>query len=181
MVGWSSIILGGGQGALNWLDSGLQAPSSDESGWNGYTLRQWLDWSTLVGAAATKLRITMQGGSADTVTVGNVYVQTAGTVDADSANYSTTPIEVLFSGGSGFTSTNGSLEVSDPISISVGSGDDLVVGFYIGTGDVLRRRSSGSGSTQEQYYKTGNDASTVTTSGYSHYTGHAGVAVLEYI
>lgn len=164
MTMWRTLIMRG-PAAASWTDAGLPALDSDETSWNGYTVRAYIPWATLVAASASKLRITVQGGTTDTITCPNVYVQKTGTVDADECDFTTTPVEVLFSGASGFTSVSGATQVSDEVTLALTGSDNIAISMYFQTGDTSRRNTSATGT--YSYYKIANDASTVNTSAYS--------------
>lgn len=161
-----------------WIDASLPSIGSNESSWNGYTTRVVIDWASLVGESASELRLTMMGGTTDTIVSPHLYVQKqAGSGDV--YDFLTTPVEPLFGGSSGFTSTNGSEEVSDGVSLTLGPSDLIVVSWHIQTGDVMRYSSGATGI--DTYYKSGDDAATVNVSGYSSISGHIyGISKLEY-
>lgn len=167
MTLWKDALLASGVngGSASWVDASIPAIDTDATGVGTDTLRIFIPWSTLVGASKSTFRLTLRGG-ASSVTASNVYIGVAGTRDADSMDFAATPVEVKFGGASGFTIGSGVTAVSDPITLAVGASDGIVVAFYQSAGASVRY-SSADPLGYFSYFKSGNDANTVVTSGYS--------------
>ncbi len=123
------------------------------------------------------VRVTFKSSSDSPLTIGNAYIGQA--ADAgDAYDFQTTPVELLFSGVSGFAIAANTTIVSDAAVYSIPSGKNLVVSAYCSGdashGNVMKDNTSAGWS---NYYKLANDASTVNATGYISNTGAHVVAV----
>lgn len=140
---------------------------SNDSGWNGYTIRE--DMSTaLLGGSATKMKFTLQAASGSSALVSAAYVQIAA-ASGDPYDFDTTPVQILFGGSGSVTVPASSTVTSDEVALSIDGTRPLVMSVYFGSPATIRAYSGTSGFTSR--YKFGNDATTVDTSGYFTTTG----------
>ena len=97
--------------------------SGDVSGWGGFSIR---NLCTTSGATGTKVRITVKAPASGTFKCDHVGIGKQSTT----YNTAATPVELLFSGGSGFTlASGGGTLTSDFANMNVASGDVLIVIF----------------------------------------------------
>lgn len=150
-------------GAGAWVTSESWVPNNNSAGWSGYTVR------LVVGAAqftqtGSKCRLTVNFGS-NAGNIGALYIgESAGSGGTNYA-FSTTPVQVLFSGSPTLSLPTGGIVVSDEVLLPITGSADLVIAAYFNGSTDLRVRMGETG--WYQIYKSGNDASTVAATGYS--------------
>lgn len=158
----------GGAGPPSWhIALSLAADSGPNTGWNGYTVRHRLGQSRL-GGACSKIRV--YGYASTTAVIDKCYVQEAAAT-GNVYDFSTTPVQILWSGSASHTFANLVLEVSDDTSLTISGTRDVIISLHFSGSSNMRGWTdipSGSGA----YYKLGDEAATVAASaGYSTTTG----------
>lgn len=156
-----AVAAGGWRTIWDW--TALTTGSSP--GWSGYTLRTRAIASAL-GGAGTKLRITCKAAAGGTLS--KSYVQVAA-ASGDAYDFSTTAVAVTWNAGSaGYTVGTNTTQLSDEISLTFDGSRDLVFSFYFSSLGNIYPQTGASGRTNSvEYYKAGDDAATVDTSGYT--------------
>lgn len=94
--------------------------------------------------------------------IDNCFIQAAGT----GANFASTPVRVKFNGNNGVRLAQYDRIYSDDIDLPIASSTDYIISYYIASGS-LPRAYGGVVTGYDTYTKSGDDTSTVTTSGYS--------------
>jgi len=150
---------------ITWATAASAALFNDFSTSNGYTYRQMIPSSDISNAGRPYTRVTFKVSAKRPLTLNPIYIgQKADSGDA--YDFQTTPVELKFSGSSGFAAAAGQIVTSDPALFTIPIGKDLVISFYV-SGD-----SGHNGFKKDQkvgwnyYYKGGNDAATVNATGY---------------
>lgn len=158
-----------------WLTA-VAATLNADGGWSGYTPRNIISSSVISNAGLAYVRVTFKSGVAGGMVVSNAYIgQKADTGDV--YDFKSTPVELLFSGVSGFSIGANTSIVSDSAAFSIPSGKDIIVSLYISSG-YARVNNSVTG--WSNYYSSGNSAGTVNASGYSSLGGYSvGVSLIE--
>lgn len=143
---------------------------TDGGGFNGYTVVQRLTPTalTLPTDDIEQIRVTFRAGNGEALTITNAYIgHRAGAGDA--YDFSTTPVQLLFSGGASGAVSIGSTLTSDWASFAYNKTSDLLIAYYVGGGvgvDTLRRKAGVANT--NSYYKVANEAATVDkSSGYT--------------
>lgn len=162
---------------INWVTVATSGVSGDDGGWNGYTLRQVINSAQLANTGLSKARVSFIASStAGGMVIGAAYIgMAAGSGDA--YDFSTTPTQLLFSGGSGVTVAQGATTVSDMATFTIVPSGNLVISLqFTGASATLH---SGPLTGWQSYYKLGTDAATQNTSGYSTWTPAMCVSLIE--
>ena len=152
----------GGNG-LTTVATPPNPPSTNDAGWAGYTSREVISSSQLSATGLTSVRVTFKAGTAG-LSLTNAYIGEAGSANAYS--FASTPVQLTFNGGSASAAVASNATItSDPVTFTVQPVQNLVVSSYTaGTSDY--QYSAGS-TGWLNYYKHANDATTVSTSGYT--------------
>lgn len=149
---------GGGGGAwstaFSWTDEAIA------NTWGGYSIRCVINSSVLV--AGSKMRITLGAGS-NGFTLSKCYIQTAA-ASGDPYDFSTTPVQVKFSGANSLTLAANASRLSDEIALAPNTSRNLIVSGYFSAGNVATNTAFSSMNT---YYASGDTAATVNASGYT--------------
>lgn len=130
--------------------------------WGGYTLRNVIPVSAL--AAGYKVRLTLTAPAGNNIVISNAYLQTQA-ASGDPYDYSTTPIQVFFSGVAGVTIPAGGSVVTDEVIVGVSGSTPIVFAAYFTTAASLRTATGSTGFAS--YYWAGNNTTTVNQSGGS--------------
>lgn len=150
---------------VEWFTSASAVLTTNDTGWAGYTMRQFIPNTAISNPGGTKSRLTLQAASTgNPVRVSAMFINTRNPA-GDPYDFVTTPIQVKYNGLVSWTIAPGGQIVTDEIAYAPASGDDVVISFYFQLATDLRRATSAPG--WQVYYKFGNDASTVNASGYS--------------
>jgi len=153
------------------------ATMTGSSSWNGETMRQRIDTSVITNPdGLASVRVKLQSSSGTSADINKAYIGIAATA-GDAFDFASTPVQITFGGNNSVTIPANSEVISDEITISIPAGSSLIVSAYMPTASGLKAKSALAG--WQGYYKAGDDAATVDTSGYS--TGQAvyGVAVID--
>lgn len=105
--------------------------TANDTGWENFTHRNVFP-ITAAGGPLNQFRVTFEASSANTWKVDNaslgISIHTAATADnASDAETTATPVELLFSGASGFTLTAGTTIVSDWVTLAGVASTSLLV------------------------------------------------------
>lgn len=150
---------GGGGGGFSTVRSSF-AITGDSDGWNGWTSRERVLASSLTDVSATQLRISWKASSAFQLKIAKAYVQLKG---AGTYDFSTTPVQILFSGGSSAVVAANGVIVSDAVTFTYDGTSDLIVSTY--SDATAGFSSSNSNVRSTLWQKSGDDAATVTPVG----------------
>lgn len=153
---------GHGGGGTMWTTTATHAFSSNSSGWSGYTLRVIIPSSAL--AAGSKLRITITARPGVSLVINNAYIQSAA-ASGDPYDYSTTPVQVLFSGSGGVTVAAGASVLTDDIALSPTGTENFVFAIYFTTASSIGITASLAG--WSSWYIYGNRTTTVNESSFT--------------
>ena len=144
--------------------------NQDSIAWNGFTLRQSMAASAFPvdnsTGTANRVRFSLRAGTAEGLTVAKCYIQIKG---IGAYSFASTPIQVTFNGGSSsFSIAANALQWSDDITLTVGPTDDVTISMYMNSAaaDTFRRQS-GSQTGVTSGFKSGDDATTQSPSGYT--------------
>lgn len=144
--------------------------TGDNDAWNGYTVVVRLPASvlTLPSFDIVRLRVRLEAGSTQACTFSKAYVgHRAGSGDA--YDFSTTPVQLLFSGGASGVASAGSTVTSDWANFAYDKTSDLLFAFYLGGGtssDMTRQKNPVT--SVDSYYTNADEAATVNKSaGYT--------------
>lgn len=154
-----------GGGARWWSTDAEMSSSTTQSGYNGITVRIVLLAGMVIG---NKVRFRFQAQPALGTSVSAVYVQLAAT-SGDVYDFASTPVEVTFSGASGFSLSADAYIDSDEISLAVTTADAIVVSFRV-TSTNSQKRSSNYIPGLRMFYKNANEAATVNVGSYTEQT-----------
>jgi len=144
---------------------------NNNSAEGGQTYRQRIPSSDISNAGRPYTRVTFNASSTEALTLNPIYIgQRADSGDA--YDFQATPVELKFSGSSGFAIGAGQTIKSDPAEFMIPTGKDLIISFYTPgdashTGFAQITKSGWS-----FYYKGGNDAATVNATGYNAANGY---------
>lgn len=132
-------------------------------GSQGFTYRTVIA-SSAIGAYSDFSRFVWQSGSGGALNLTKAYIG----ILANTCDFSATPTQILFSGGAalaiGSSSTEGQ---SDIMSFAINAGINYVISQYFNAVPANSALSASLPSGWTQHYKSGDDAATVTTSGYT--------------
>ena len=135
---------------------------------------------TLPSGAITQVRVRFEAGSTEQLTITNAYVgHRAGAGDA--YDFSTTPVQLLFSGAANVTIPAGTTQWSDWASFAYNKTSDMLVAYYMGggTGADMDRYVSGLSANYDHFNKAANDAATVDKTGYGTSSGVSTIKGIE--
>jgi hypothetical protein len=155
------------QGTPLWRGSKQFPGEADSGGWTNYTQRMSVTASRLFGTG-NRIRFGLRSGTTEGATLNKAYVGVRGTGALD---FAAAPTQVLFGGNAGITVGVNTDILSDPVTLTVGASDDIIIAVYTSSGassaDQWRRNGSG----QTGYgggYKVGDDVTTLVASGYTN-------------
>lgn len=160
------------------------ALNGDGGGWNGYTMVVRFPASvlTLPSGSITQMRVTIEAGSVEGVTITNAYIgHRAGSGDV--YDFATTPVQLLWGGSGTKAIAAGVQEVSDWAIFAYDKTTDLLISAYTNGGasvDTYRRLVTATGVFTYERAAT-NEAGTVNkTTGYTATSNHnLGIAKIE--
>lgn len=158
--------------ALEWT------PTTNNSGWSGYTLRIVTPPSS-INATSVKVTFAAYSGSGlNVMQIGAVYVGLkAASVGA--YGFESTPVQAFFSGAPGITTDANAVVETDEVVLAVPAGASVVVAVYFSGDTALRSapRTDDWGS----FYASGDSAATVNPTGYTLAGSIYGVTKVELI
>lgn len=131
---------------------------SDETGWDGYTLRVVIN-SKYIMLDGALIRLRLNGPSTGQSAITGMYF------GEKSGTYAFTGDQVQITvGGSGAFNLSSGVTYSDPFSYALDEANDLVIAMQMEGTSSLRYKS---GYEMPSYYKSGTDAATTAATGYS--------------
>ena len=156
----------GGGGGSGWHSASLSALAVDNGAWTGFTARSIMPLSVF-GGNGSKIRFSIKPGNAEGLIISKCYVGLL----SGTEGFASAPVQALFGGSAGFTAAaNAAAVQSDDVVLSYTTSDTLVVSVYVPSGnasqDTFRMATAAIGSSGVRY-KSGDDAITQSTSGYS--------------
>ena len=112
---------------------------------------------TITGDAQTQLRITLEPGSTNTLTIVGLGFGKRDTSEPVYPNTLTTPVEALFGGLSGFTSatTPQTSDWTDCSGLDLNEGDQIVVSYTTGGSGQASTRLNASATNADTFHQTG--------------------------
>ena len=136
--------------------------------YSNYTMRNRIKTSILPAGTRNLLRFTVHSGPSQGLVITKCYVGLAG---AGTYDFSTTPTQAFFGGSAGFTiGTDTTSPYCDPVTLTIPGGSDVMVALYTASGNSAADDyyvSAVDSTNFNSGYKLGDDATTVTTSGYT--------------
>ena len=165
---------GGGGGGTMWTTTANVPFNSNSNGWRGYTLRVVIPAAAL--AAGTKIRLTLTSRPGISLTINNAYIQQAA-ASGDPYDYSTTPVQILFSGVGGVTIGAGASVVTDDIILSPTGTQNFVVAIYFTTATSIGITISATG--WDSWYISGNRTTTVNESSFMSIGGNTSSVITK--
>lgn len=158
LIGFGAKRASGGYGAASsaWTATGL---STNDTGYENYSIRVR---TTTLAAGGSQIRVRFVASTAASFSCDNCSIGVAsGATDATTA----TPIELLFSGVSGFTITAGNSLVSDWATLTTTTSNAVVVIMDVAASNGnVRYRGSGSGTV---YYQSATNSYATAAPGMS--------------
>ena len=147
--------------------------TGNNPGWGGDTLRQLIPVGDLL--SGSKVRLTLAAATTGTAPVITAAYAGNRAGSGDAYDFATTPVPITVAGSPTFTIPINTEVVTDEIVLTVGA-TDLIISAHFSAGDCRQRVPTTGWTT---YYKTGADASTVNTSGYSSTPGNVLIRKIE--
>jgi hypothetical protein len=155
----------------------FEAEFTVDAGWDGYTARAVIP-AGFIYTGAPVARVVFKGAFSATVAAISVAYIGEG-AGGGSYSFASTPTQLFVRGSASFTIPQyGALIVTDPVLFAVKEDREHVVSYFMSGTSSLAVLSASAGAS---YYKIGNDASTVSATGYTGgYTDRSlGFAALE--
>lgn len=149
--------------ALVWSDTFAPGSPGNSTGWNGFTLRQTISAAD-TSTSGANIRVTLAASSAAGCSVSKVYIQEAAGA-GDTYDFSTTPVQVLFSGSGSVVLGAGGTVISDTLVFAFDHTKNYVISAHFNAVSEVRSFVAGGGS--QAWSKAGDDATTVNATGYS--------------
>lgn len=165
----------GGGGGGSWAATADLTPGSDSVGWAGYTLRQVIPASAFVAGSRVRFRLNAAGAAGTTVNIHSAFFGKQA-ASGDAYDFDTTPGQLTFSGSPGVSFLATQTRTTDDLIIPVAADNHVLSIYFSGSTDV---QSSTGNTGWIDYYKIGNDASTVNASGYTAGTMGRSLLVLR--
>ena len=162
MLGTSALQL---QNAVNPLTL-----SADRNTWSGYTIRQIISVSNIIKSGTGGIKVTLEAPAGAPLAVLAAYI---GERSGATTSFVSTPVQLLWGGSGTPTITAGTSLASDTAAFNISGSSDLIIAVY--ANQASRREKTGATTGYASWYKAGNDASTVSTSGYTDFSGTAAV------
>lgn len=157
LIGFGSIV-------GNWKTAaGPSGLDTNATGYAGYTLRQLIDKSVTSNGGGIASRVTFTSSTAADYVIANAYIQYQA-ASGDAYDFSTTPIQIFFSGLAGATVTAGTSLTSDPVPFVIDASKNIVVSVYASAASAIRTKATVTG--WRGFYKNANEAATVDATGY---------------
>lgn len=143
--------------------------TANRATWGNFTIRQIISSANII-KAGTGVQVTLEAPSGTSLGVLAAYI---GERSGSTTSFASTPVQLLWSGSGTPTISAGTSLASDTAAFTITGSSDLIVAVYANQSN--RREKTGATSGYACWYKSGNDASTVSTSGYSDFSGTAAV------
>lgn len=161
-----------------WVVTYQNTLNADNSGWNGFNLRQLIA-ASLTGESGSAVRLYMRGGSAAQAVVDAAHVQHgAASGDAFDFEAASSPVAITVGGSGSFTLTAGALIVSDEIAFAYDHTKPFLAAFHFNATSTVRQRTSVTNATR--YHRSAAaETSVVDVSSYT--SASSTLAVIEKI
>lgn len=158
--------------AATWQSIFSAPGASNSDGWNGYTYRIRLTDAALTNISGSQVRLTLEAGSTEGLTVTKTYI---GLESGGNFQFAS-PVQMLFAGSASTTISAGQQKTTDAAVLAVDGVSTLVASIYTngGSGSDMYRVSAWSGA---QYKLADEAATTGALSGYTGITGQPIVSI----
>lgn len=141
----------------------------DRTTWGNFTTRQLISASNII-KTGSGVAVTIEAPAGQALSVLAAYI---GERSGATTSFAATPVQLLWGGSGTPTISAGASLESDVVPFAISGSADLIVSLY--ANQAYRRERSGALSGYALYYKSGNDASTVSTSGYADYSSNSAI------
>ena len=142
-----------------------------------FTMRQRVASSVITKSAGSATRFNFIASTATSgLTIIKAYVQTAAAT-GDLWDFASPPVPLTFNGQPGTVIPISGSKMSDPVAWAPEWGRSLVVSYYCAANSRLRYVNTGQGWTN--WYKLGDDATTVNATGYTLNAPAAGLSQID--
>lgn len=135
---------------------------------NPYTHRHIIDTSAIIKTGSGGVQVTIEGPSGTTWPLNAMYI---GEQSGSGQSFVTTPVPILFSGAANPTLTAGQTLTSDTAAFTVSGLAGIVIAYTFLTTNSRGATAANAG--HHTWYKSGNDAASVTATGYTDFTASA--------
>jgi hypothetical protein len=168
----------GGRTAAVYATCASATPTENVYGGFGtYTIRQTI-LEGAISCSGTTIRITFMAGTGFGITITNAYIQEQAAA-GNAWDYTTTPVQIMFSGGASTVIAAGGTAVSDDLAFTFDGTKDYVIGFYNASGATSQCRGLTTLANYSTYYLLANDAATVAPGGYTTGVNMACISKIE--
>lgn len=160
-------------------NSGL-GNNAGSSGWNGYTLTQFIPQSSLAATGGTLVRVTYQTNATAGLSLSAAYIcQASASYSSSAPACASTNTQITFAGGSaGFSVASGaSPTLSDTIAFVMPSSNGIVLSHQFNAASTITTSVS-TPTGWVQAYKLGADAATAAKTGYALQAQNGGLIAL---
>lgn len=160
-----------------WQTTAEVALDTNDAGWNGYTLRQRIEAAQLSNLQGSGSRITFRSSvSAGGMTIAKAYIGQAATT-GDTYDFAATPIQLLFAGMANVTVAQNAEVQSDEAEFYPATGQPLLLSMYFNAASATYSKNTQTG--WLSYYKAGDSAAAVNTSGYTPWRAATAVKLVQ--
>jgi hypothetical protein len=140
--------------------------SSTSSGWNGYTLRQIIPASAMAAGSRVRVQLYNAGTAGTQAVISKAYFGKQA-ASGDPYDFDTTPEQMFFGGNPGTTILPAMPQYTDGLVTPI-TADAYVLAVYFSNSGASAVAHFTTGATGfADYYKIGDDATTVNASGYT--------------
>jgi hypothetical protein len=162
-IGMMRPASGGGGGA--WVTTAnLGTISSTSSGWNGYTLRQIIPASAMAAGSRVRVQLYNAGTAGTQAVISKAYFGKQA-ASGDPYDFDATPEQMFFGGNPGVTILPAMPQYTDGLVTPITADAYVLAVYFSGTTAVAHFTTGATGFAD--YYKLGDDATTVNASGYT--------------
>ena len=152
---------------MAWATVASAALDTDGATLKDLTIRQRIAAAGLTNADRLSWRVSFTAGSTEGLNISKAYIgQVADAGDA--YDFAGTPTQLLFSAAANITVGAGATAVSDAVGFTLGAGKNLLISFYIANDaahDIGKYKAVQAN--WQYYFKAGDSAATVDTTGYT--------------
>ncbi len=141
--------------------------SGNLGGISSQTIRQLISSSVLQTTGTGPVRVTFGAGSGG-ASLSSAYIGMAA-ASGDAYDFASTPVQIKFSGATSKSFSTDQSITSDPVILNVESGKNLLISFYLTSGNVNFENYADVN--RDIYVKAANETATVNVTGYSNYDG----------
>jgi hypothetical protein len=152
---------------MNWKTAASASITTDfNTNSNGYTWRQVVSSGDISNTGRPYVRVSFKSSSGGVFNIDKAYIGQAAD-SGDAYDFNAAPVELLFSGASGFNLSANSTIVSDTTPFAIPSGKNLVVSWYSNQGLNEQNMKKDAKTNWNAYTKAADDCTTTNTSGYA--------------